>query len=300
MKKLAIILLCIILAVGALACNKDKDKPETVVPTETYATVQFVVATDYYPFATPDTMTVTVGSVPTLPMPEGGVALDEHNRLCWYVEITSGHLPDDAVILEAYDNKVLAPYDTSKPITGDVTLYLYEVGKIYSITYVGLEGFTLEGDYVYSYQYVDGYQDPNAPALPAVNKPGYVTGLYCVELDAHYLKVPTNAGRDLTFTAPKAIEYGINYAYGNVGDAEVNNPNPATYNKVGETLTLLPASCEGKTFDCWVVKVWSTPKTFVVNGEEIHLTAEGTVVTELSYEMIQWGYQNFTVVAKWK
>lgn len=302
MKKLAVIILCIVLLASAFACKNKTDQSDTVVPETTYATVQFVVAADYYVVETPEPITVAVGTVPTLPSFEGG-AMDEHDALCWFTEVDltneGATLPEDALLLPAYDNKVLSPYDTSKPILGDLTLYLYEVGKVYSITYQGLEGFDPQGEYVFSYRYNNTVNDHDAPVLPTVNKPGYVSGLYCVELDAHYIKVPTNAGCDLTFTAPKPIEYGINYAFGEVGDATVTNPNPTTYTAVGETLTLLPASCEGKTFDCWVVKVWSTPKTFVVDGEEIHLTAEGTRVTKLSYEMIQWGYQNFTVVAKW-
>lgn len=302
MKKLAIILLCIVLIASAFACKKNKDQSETVVPETTYATVQFVVAADYYTFAAPDPITVAVGSVPTLPMPAGGVAMDVHDELKWFAEVdlTTGVMPEDAVLMDVYDNKILAPYDDTQPITADLTLYLYEVGKTYTITYVGLEGFDVQGEFVYGYQYVDAVTDRNAPTLPTVNKSGYRTGLYCVELDGHYLKVPTNAGCNLTFTAPKAIEYDINYAYGDVGEQTVVNPNPTTYDKVGEALTLLPATCEGKTFDCWVVKVWTTPKTFEVDGDTVTLTAEGTVVTKLSYEMIQWGYQNFTVVARWK
>lgn len=282
MRKWTVIVMCIvILALGLTGCGKTQ--PQVVTPTATYATVTFVVSEDLYAFTAPDPMEVEVGSVVTLPLPEGAVPIDAHDELCWF---------DDATYT--------TPHDSTQPIVGDATLYLYEVGKTYTISYTGLEGFDVAGEYVYSYRY-DGEGTPGA-LLPQADKPGYYTGLYCVELDGYYQRVPTSAGCDLTFTAPKAIGYPIHYASGLEGVAmdEIDNPNPAEYNQPEGILVLQPASMEGKVFDCWVLKVWTTPRTFELEGETIQLTTSGTVVTRLSYEMITWGAQNFTLEAKWK
>lgn len=282
MKKLIIAVICIILVVALVGCRDKKGEAQVVTPEVSYAVITFVVDPELYIFEAPEPITVAIGSTPTLPFPEGAVPMDTHDDLAWFA-----------------DETLITPYDTTRPVMGDMTLYLYEVGKHYSVRYEGLDGFDVRGEYVYDYQYSE-YGEGGAE-LPTVHKEGYYDGLYCVELGVHCVRIPTNAGRDLTFTVPKPRAYGINYDYGeDVNPSDVTNPNPATYDRVGETLTLAPASANGRQFDCWIVKVWTTPKTFVVDGETVRLTLEGTVVTRLSYEMIQWGYQNFTVVAQWK
>lgn len=283
MKRLILVLLCIgTILMGLVGCHEAE--PQVVTPEVSYATVTFVISPDLYILEAPEPLTVEVGAVVTLPLPENGVAADTHDRLCWF---------DDEAFLQ--------PHDDTAPITGDMTVYLYEVGKTYAIRYEGLEGFEVTGNYVYEYQY-----DPagvGGATLPTATKAGYYEGgLYCVELGNHYVSVPTSAGRDLTFTAPKARTFDIHYASGITGVpmSEIDNPNPTVFDKPGETLTLLPAAYAGKTFRHWVVRLWgATPYVGEVDGEPVTLE-DGTVVTFLTYDMITWGMGNMTLEARWQ
>lgn len=271
MKRLIAILLCLIMTSAVVACHKKE--AEVVVP-EKYATITFVVDGELYTATAPQPIEVKVGQAATLPFPEGAAPIDEHNELCWYV-----------------DDAYTAPYDTTQPLVGDLTLYLYERGRTYTIRYQGLEGFDVVGEYVYSYRYNGETAD-----LPSVRDVGYQDGLYCVELDAQCVKVPTQAGQDLTFTAPKARSYGITYRSKDVPMSEVVNPNPDQYDKIGQTLYLAPAHSEGHTFDCWAIRLTSRPKSFVVGDTEVELY-EGKRVEWLSFEMIMWA--GFVLEAQW-
>jgi len=275
MKKLTIVLLCIILLTGAAACATPTES-QVVTPAAEYATIHFEVYSELYEFEAPQDMVVEVGTTPTLPFPEGAVPMDEHDDLAWFA-----------------DQDLMVPYDTTRPVTADLTLYLYEVGKTYAVSYQGFEGWTVEGDYVYSYQY-DGESKP----LPTATRDGYSKGLYCPELNNHYVKVPTSAGKDLTFMPPKAIVYAIVYNSGieGVSIAEIDNPNPTQYSEVGGVLTLLPATYGDNTSVRWVVRLRNAAKTFVVDGEEVTLR-DNTAVTYLTYEMIRWG--GFVLEAQW-
>lgn len=277
MRRLTIAMICICLLMAMFGCHRTEDRQ--VLPATQYATITFVINPDLYAFAAPDPIQAVVGEPVTLPLPENGVPMDECDRLCWFS-----------------DEALSTPYDETRPVLGDMTLYLYEVGRTYRITYQGFEGYTLHGEMVDSYQYLG-----ERKTLPTLDLEGYYEGLYCVELDMHYIKVPTAEGRDLTFTMPKRIEHEIHYASGIAGVpmSEVDNSgNPTVYSTVGGSFTLQPAHYEGKTFKCWVVRLTSTRgNTFVVDGEEVTLE-ENTVLDTLTYDMIVWGL--FVLEAKWQ
>lgn len=167
-------------------------------------------------------------------------------------------IPADAFVLPGYDLSWFTDkecnniFDANSKPNENLILYLGYQPKTYSISYTNKDEFEFVGEFKYSYVYGQGVKLPNVDLGKGYQKSGkwyYRDNEYFTDA------VSKTVMEDLVLTfKADPIKYDITYI-SNLPDGQtINNPNILTYDVTMGTITLLPATAEGKTFSHWVYK----------------------------------------------
>lgn len=227
MKKLLVYIIVGILVLSSLVfvgCkNKQPDEPK-------YITISF--DTNGKDCTCPDDLTVEVGSTNfDLEIPTDAFVLPGYD-LAWFT-----------------DKECTNVFNANSKPTENLTLYLGSQPKTYSISYTNKDEFDFVGEFKYSYVFGEGVKLPNVDLGKGYQK----SGKWYYRDNAYFTDAVSKSIMEdlvLTFKADP-INYDITYISNLPEGQTMNNPNILTYDVTMGTITLLPATAEGKTFSHW-------------------------------------------------